>query len=131
MFQFKDFAEFEKELLDKKILINHHYYDGNYDLQSKNITVERSLGGIRGGSCWGKADEHFPEDKEKASIYDLLKDVISIYCPQLPYFVYVRLKKEHVNISSKYESSYYGNYENFEVQKCSLTELFNLLKDYK
>jgi V8-like Glu-specific endopeptidase len=29
------------------------------------------------------------------------------------------------------EEIYYGNYENFEVQKCSLTELFNLLKDYK
>jgi len=118
---YEEFLKYCKDLLKKK---------ENYELDGENLTVQWSIGGVTGGSCWGdsKLQPYVSDDIEKEFIsLDIILEELK---PQISYIQYRNLYNKLTVFSDSTDGGdYYGNYTNYKTKTISLKGLFDYMSE--
>jgi len=109
--------------------IRTSYWDRRLQKEERNIIrVSWKIGEASGGSCWSA---YVPEYKElDASVPQFvhLNNIISKFCPSLPYKKLKRLSN-HIHEGSYSVYEYYGNYERFSYQEVKLSDIVDFINE--
>ena len=130
------FNSFEKELLDKKILIDLEDYDQenrNYNVETKTIVVTNVIGGREPSENEYDYIDVEP-DKNQIMIADILEEIFIECYTDFPYFLFLKLKrdKQFIKFTTQRIDTELDEdgcfYTDCEVQKCSLKDVYNYIK---
>ena len=92
------------------------------------ISVDWTIGGITGGSCWGtSADNPVTADPEPE--FEELDKILAEICPNISFLQYKRLCQAVIKTKEETENCYYGNYYEKRIKSFSIAELEKYLKD--
>lgn len=80
-------------------------------------------GGRSGGNCWGDSAEWdvAPEDEPEL---DLLIKLMEQVCPDVPMLKYYKLVNSVVEIDSRSDYEYYGNYTTYGIKQVRFDRLY-------
>ena len=85
-------------------------------------------GGMCGGNCWGDdADTEVSAEPEP----DLLKldELLESVAPQMTIKQYKQLRGQVVEVDTKSDHEYYGNYTTYGVKRVNFHTLYKVLKE--
>ncbi len=104
---------------------NHLYWSqGTED----HYEVTWVSGGMCGGNCWGDdADTEVSAEPEP----DLLKldELLESVAPQMTVKQYKQLRGQVVEVDTKSDHEYYGNYTTYGVKRVNFHTLYKVLKE--
>lgn len=97
------------------------------DPRSGMLLIEWTIGGRRGGDCWGNDYGSFdPEPEPEFHELDIALETI---CPQLTYLQAKAIDRELVKHGNRTRDDYYGCHEEKEYREISLIELHAWLSE--
>lgn len=87
-----------------------------------------TIGGKRGGTCWGNNPEYFTVSEPLIPEMNALEKIIEYFYPDARYLEVISLQKEILSEEFRTETEYYGNYNDIKVVLINLKKIYQWLK---
>lgn len=90
--------------------------------------VTWTTGGMCGGNCWGD-DADSPVEAEPEPDLDKLDELLESVAPQMTIKQYKQLRSQVVDMDTRSDYEYYGNYTTYGFKRVNFEKLYRTLKE--
>ena len=125
----KELKEIFKNLNFSQYESESHWYDSIYFSEDPDkLYISVLIDGAGGGNCWGSRAQRY-DCQEPDSVYSSIQDNIISILAAKNIVLSDNFSKLFENYTSKSDSGYYGNWEEYQILNVSLESIYNCIEE--